>query len=131
MPKGPVTQRVPALWRFFILSALTPSLLDDPAVAEVDDAGAVGGVGLGVRDLDDRRPAFVELLEQLHDLLALARMQVARRLVREDDLRVGDDGSRDGDELLLAARELVRIEILLLDDRELVEDVAHHALALR
>ena len=62
--------------------------------------------------------------------LALARVQVAGRLVGENDLRVRDHRARHGDELLLAARELVRIEILLADDRELVEDVADHALAL-
>ena len=91
---------------------------------------AVAGVGLRVRDLDDRRAGVVQLLEELHDLAALARVQVAGRLVGEDDLRVGDDRARDGDELLLAAGELVRIEVLLADDVEAIEDVADHAVAL-
>src|SRR6185503_21037559 len=109
----------------------TTLFVDDPAVAQVNHPRAVAGVGLRMRNLDDRGPLLVELLEELHDLLALARVQVAGRLVSEDHLRVRDHRARDGDELLLAARQLVRVEILLADDRELVEDVAHHALALR
>ena len=83
-----------------------------------------------MRHLDDRRAALVQRSEQLHDLFALRRVQVAGRLVGEDDLRVGDHRARDADELLLAARELVRIEILLADDLKAVEDVADHALAI-
>ena len=75
-------------------------------------------------------PLLVQRAEQLHDLLALRRVQVAGRLVGEDHLRVRDHRARDADQLLLAARELVRIEILLADDLEAVEDVADHALAL-
>src|ERR1043166_7956633 len=101
-------------------------LVDDPPIPEVDHARPVAGVHFRVRDLHDRRPLLVELLEQLHDLLALARVQVAGGFVGQDDLWIGDHGARDGDELLLSARQLVGIEILLPDDRELVEDVAHH-----
>jgi hypothetical protein len=56
-----------------------------------------------MRDLHDRGAFAVELLEELHDFLALVGVQVAGRLVREDQLRIGDDGARDADELLLAA----------------------------
>jgi hypothetical protein len=84
-----------------------------------------------VGDLNDRRPAFVELFEELHDFLALTRVKVARRLIRQDDFGARDDGARDGDELLLSAGQLVRIQVLLADDCELVEDVAHHAFPLR
>src|SRR5205085_9666719 len=100
-------------------------------VTSLDDSAAIAGINLRVGDLDNGRAPLVQLLEQLHDLLALTGMQVPGRLVRENDLRVGDDGACDGHELLLAARELVWIEVLLPDDRELVEDVADHALALR
>ena len=68
--------------------------------------------------------------EQLHDFLALRRVQVAGRLVREDDLRIGDHRARHADELLLTARELIRVEILLPDDLKPIEDVGDHALAL-
>ena len=42
----------------------------------------------------------------------------------------GDDGARDGDQLLLSARELVGIEVLLADDLEAVQHVADDAVAL-
>ena len=58
-------------------------------------------------------------------------MQVARRLVGEQQRRLGDDGARDGHELLLSARELRRIEILLADDAEAIERVGDLGLALR
>ncbi len=43
----------------------------DVAIEEVNDPVAVVGVVGGVRDHDDRRPFFVELLQQLHDLFAI------------------------------------------------------------
>ena len=94
------------------------------------DAAAVGGVRLGVRHLDDGRAFAIELLEQLHDLAALVRVEVAGRLVGEDERGLRDERARDADQLLLAARELRRVQILLADDLEPVEDVAHHAVAL-
>src|SRR5947207_531467 len=86
--------------------------------------GGFGGAGGG-----RGRGGLVQLSEQFHDFAALTGVQIARRLVGQNDLRVRDDGPRDGDQLLLAARELIGIEVLLADDRELVEDVADHALA--
>src|SRR6476661_9000186 len=100
-----------------------PYVGNDPSVLQVDDAVAERGVGLRVRDLHDRRAAFVELLEQLHDLLRLRRMQVPGRLVGEDQLWLRDHSPGDAHELLLSAGELARIEILLPDHLELVEDV--------
>src|SRR5712692_1240154 len=104
--------------------------LDDPAVAELDHSVTVAGVHLGVRHLDDRGPFAVELLEQLHDLPALIGVQVSRRLVREDDLRARHHRARHRHQLLLAAGELARVEILLAHDVEAVEDVGHDRLPL-
>ena len=50
----------------------------------------------------------IELLQQREDLEARARVEVARGLVGEEQRRVGHQRARDGDALLLAARELVR-----------------------
>src|SRR6185503_6326309 len=55
----------------------------NPAVLQLDSPVAEFGIFLGVRHLDDRRAAVIELLEQLHDLATLARVQVARGLVGE------------------------------------------------
>ena len=83
-----------------------------------------------MRHLHDRRSCFVERAEQLHDLLALCGVQVARRFVGENHLWVGDDCAGNAHQLLLPARELVRIEIFFSDDLESIEDVGHHALAV-
>src|SRR5262245_54341309 len=92
------------------------SVVDDPAVAEADDAVAVGGVLLRVRDLDDRHALGVERLEEAHDLAPLVGVEVAGRLVGEQQLGFRDERPGDADELLLAARELVREEVLLPHD---------------
>ena len=79
-------------------------------------------------DLHDGRPLGVELREQLHDLAALAGVQVAGRLVGQNQLRLGDQGARHPDELLLAPRQLARVEVFLAHDLEPVEGVGHEAL---
>ena len=50
----------------------------------------------------------VERDEQVHDLVAALAIEVAGRFIGEQDQRLGDDGARDGDALLLAAREFGR-----------------------
>ena len=84
-------------------------------VAHIHDHHAVGqrhGFGLIVRDEDDRE---VELLLQLLDLkahgFAQLRVEVGKRLVQQHDLRVGDDGARQRDALLLSAGEVARIDL--------------------
>ena len=64
-----------------------------------------------MRDLDDGRSFGVELLEQFHDLPPLIRVKVARRFVSQEQRGFGNDRTGDGNELLLAARKLVGIEI--------------------
>ena len=54
-------------------------------------------------------PGVAELLEERHDLDAGLRVEVAGRLVGEDDLRLADQRARDRDALLLAARELAGV----------------------
>ena len=74
-----------------------------PPVAQVDLAVG-GGRDVGVvGDEDDRPPAGVELAEDAEDLGAGVAVEVAGRLVGEDERRFGDEGARDGDPLLLAA----------------------------
>jgi patatin-related protein len=111
-------------------AASPPQSVDDPAVEKADDAVAVLGVSLRVGDLDDGRPLVVELLEQAHDLLGLGRVQVAGRLVGEQQLGIADHRAGDADQLLLAAGELGGEEVLLADDVEAVERVGHQRLAV-
>ena len=83
---------------------------DDAAVAKRDrhvgDRGDLGIVG----DEDERRPArAVDLEQQVDDVAAGRAVEVAGRLVGQQDRRVVGERARDRDALLLAARELRRI----------------------
>ena len=85
-------------------------VMGDVAVEEMDDAVRVGRhIGLVGDHGDGDAGVAVERGEQFHDVAAGRRVEVAGRLVGEDDLRAGDDGPRDGDTLLLAAGKLVGI----------------------
>ena len=70
-----------------------------------------GHVGL-VRDEDDGDPVPVQLLEHRHDLDAGAGIEVARRLVGQNQDRVIDQRTRDGDPLLLPSGELGGMMVL-------------------
>ena len=59
---------------------------------------------------------------------ARLRVEVARRLVGEQQRRVGDDRARDRDALLLPAGELPRIVLLAVAEADDVER-GHHVLA--
>jgi hypothetical protein len=62
-----------------------------------------------VGDHAHRRAAAVQLAQQLHHAPAVARVQVPRGLVGEDDGRVAHHRARHRHALLLAARELRRV----------------------
>src|SRR5471030_3101647 len=79
---------------------------DDASVEDVNAAVGVTGVARVVRHHADRGAGAVQLAEEVHDRFAAARVEVAGRLVREQDERLAGDGARHGDALLLTAREL-------------------------
>jgi len=56
-----------------------------------------------MRDLNYRRSRFVESLEQLHNLFALIGVQIACRLIGENNLRACNDRSRYANQLLLSS----------------------------
>src|ERR687885_589567 len=76
---------------------------NDLAVAHLDDAAAHGGGLRVVRDHDDGLvEAVVHLLKHVQDDGGVLGVEVAGRLVREDERRARDDGARQGHALLLA-----------------------------
>ena len=87
-------------------------LRDEDALLEVQrPLGAGRGVRV-VRHHDDRLVVIaVERLEQVQDLVAGLPIEIARRLVAEQQRRIGDDRARDADALLLAARQLAGIVV--------------------
>jgi len=77
----------------------------------MDDAlGVFGDVAL-VGDHQDRPAGVVQLLEQSHDLFAGLRVEVAGRLVGEQEGRLVGQRSGDRDPLALSPRKLARIVI--------------------
>src|SRR5581483_787411 len=118
--------RTPTLLRYRFRAAA-----DHPAVRQLDDAMPIRRVLVRVRHLHDRGAFLVELLEKLHDLLALARMEIARRLVRENQFGIRDHRARHRHQLLLSARKLTGVQIALAHDMESIQRVAHNRRALR
>src|SRR4051794_19750369 len=81
------------------------AVVDDQAVAHPDDPlGVLGDVVL-VGDQDDRLARVVEPAEHVHDLVARLGVEVAGRLVGQDDVGVVDQRAGDRHPLLLAAGE--------------------------
>src|SRR5215472_6297157 len=79
----------------------------DPPVGEEDDPVGVAGGHRVVGDHDDRLAELAHApAEQVQDLRTGPGVEVAGRLVGEDDLRSADQRPRDGDPLLLPAGQL-------------------------
>src|SRR5690606_1905285 len=74
--------------------------------------------GLAVGRHHDRRAETVELFEQVHDAHADRLVDIAGRLVRQQQAWLVDHRARDGDALLLAARKQLRtgVDVLLEPD---------------
>src|ERR687883_1530576 len=81
-------------------------VVDDLAVGEDEQPVGVGGGGRVVRDHDDRLAELVDgAAQQVEDLAGGLGVEVAGRLVGEDDGGLARQRTGDGDALLLAARE--------------------------
>src|SRR4030042_3138084 len=77
-----------------------------PAALHDVNLPAKGGDLLVVGDHDRGQPSpDVEVLDQAHDGLARLPVQVARRLVGQEEMRVVDQGPGDGHPLLFSARK--------------------------
>src|SRR4051812_26864958 len=82
------------------------SLINHATVEEVDAAGGLPRILRIVRDHAYRGPGGIQLTQEVHDSIAVLRVEVSGRLVRQQDERVTRDGTRDRHSLLLAPREL-------------------------
>ena len=74
-----------------------------------------------VRHEDDGDPLLVQLLEERHHLDRRAAVEIARRLVGEQQRRLRDERARDRHALLLAARQLARLVIQPLAEPHALE----------
>src|SRR5437016_437637 len=75
----------------------------DPAVEQMDFSIRVSRKACIVRDHADGRAPTVQLAQQLHHLLAICGIEIAGRLIREENDRLARDRTRDGHALLLAS----------------------------
>ena len=93
------------------------ALLDDPAVLEHDDQVGVADRREPVRD-DERGAAGEETTERPLDLALGADVDRRGGLVEDQDARVGEEGTGEGDELALTEREAgAALAELRLDSR--------------
>ena len=74
-----------------------------------------------VRDHADGGAAGVQLVEHVHQRFAALRIEVAGRLVGEQDRRTAGDRARDRDELLLAAGEVARMMFRARGEADAIE----------
>ncbi len=77
--------------------------VDDPAVEQIDVPLRPGDVVGVVGRQADGGAVGVQLAEHLHQRVAALRIEIAGRLVGEQDRRPAGDRARDGDELLVTA----------------------------
>ncbi len=125
-PASEQTLRVGVLRRREDLAGV--ALLDDlAAVHDNDVIGDVGDDAEIVRDEEHRHfVLFLELREELEDLLLNGHVEGRRRLVGDEELGAATDRHGDHDPLLLAARHLVRVRVDLLRrirNADLVQEV--------
>ena len=64
-------------------------------------------------------------LEDVHDLEGVGTVEIARRLIGDDQRRVLDYGPRDADSLTLAAREHIRVTLSVAVHAYQIERVFH------
>ena len=88
-------------WNLFVFGDLT--------VANEDDAMRVHGDVVLVRDQHDGVALLMQPLEQRHDFVAGGGIEVAGRLVREQNRGSIHQRARDRDTLALTTRALVRL----------------------
>ncbi|BDZ64965.1 hypothetical protein GCM10025877_19030 [Agromyces mangrovi Wang et al. 2018] len=108
--------------------------LDDQAVGDGDAPIAAGGQVVVVGDDDEGDAALaLQAEEDVLDLGAGRGVEVAGGLVGEDHIGVVDEGARDDDALLLAAREVGGLVLRLVGEPERLEhrQAAAGALARR
>ena len=103
-----------AAWLIACVGVKGSRVAFDNAVGEVHDACSVLFGQLGVVRHHDYQAIAGDFGEQIHDLHARFRVKGAGGFVGPDDLRLVDQGARNGDALHLAARKLAWLFVDML-----------------
>src|SRR4029077_11737989 len=101
---------------------------DHPTVPHLESAGSVRRVGFRVGYLHDRRALPIQFTEEFHDFPGLSGMQIASRLVGQQQRGLVNDRARDPHQLLLSTRKLAWVKVFLGDDLKTIENVRYQAL---
>src|ERR1051325_3354204 len=94
--------------RSYISLGRDPAVLNHASIKEMDGAIGVLRATLVVRDHANGRAAVVQLLEQVHDRFAVARIEISGRLIGEQNGRLAGERARHGDTPPLAGRQIGR-----------------------
>ena len=92
--------------------------------ALVDDRDPVGEALRLVHEVgheDDRDAPRPDVLDELPRVAASLRVEAGRQLVEDRDPRVADEGQRDRQALLLAARQVPELAVALLGEAEALD----------
>jgi hypothetical protein len=92
-----------------------PLLDDDPGVHEDDPVRDLPGEAHLVGDDHHRHPLAGEVAHDLEHLADELRIERGRRLVEQHHVRIHRERTRDRDALLLAARQVRRVGVDLLE----------------
>src|SRR6266540_4997196 len=133
LTRGPPGSQQPRFFQLLFRGSafLSAFVLDDPSVEEMNRARGIAGETGVVRDHADRGPLLVEVSQERHDGLPVDRVEISRRLVREENQRVPRDRARDRHPLLLAAGELRGEVVRAMGHADLLERLVHALATLR
>src|ERR1700730_15322718 len=99
------------------------SAVDDEAVTHVQDAMSVCGRFRIMRDHHDGLAQIsIELAQEAENALGTFRVEIASRLVRENDFRLTDNGAGKSDALLFAAGKLRRLVLQASSEAKKIRD---------
>ncbi len=79
-----------------------------PPIQQVNGTLSISSVVFGMGRLYNRHAIIIQFLKQFHYLGALFGVQVARRLIGQDQFRFTNQGAGDPDQLLLPPTQLRR-----------------------
>ena len=94
------------------------AVIRDESVLQADDASRILLCEFRIVRHHDDEPVFRDLLQQLHNLHRGIGVQGARRLIRQENIRVVHQGAGNGDTLHLSAGHLVRFLLKLIPETD-------------
>jgi hypothetical protein len=100
------------------------------AVEEMHRTFGITGISGVVRDHTYGRALSMQLTQEIHNSLAISRIQVTCRFVGEKDGRLPAQGASDGDALLLTSRKLRRVVFDAVRHTDFLERLENSFLSL-